>query len=418
METQSARFTVLLGSIAALTSLSIDMTLPAAPAIEHSLGIAAGRAGLIMSVFLAGYAVTPLIGGPLADRFGRRPVLLTSLLLFAASTIACAASRSFTMLLAFRFAQGCASGVATTLPLAIVRDLLQGSEARRRISEIATSNSLMPIVAPIFGNGIMILGSWRILFNMQATFAVAMIAMLLLDFQESLPPARRQRLHPAQVLRSYGLLMRNRNFVGYSLIYAFNFVCIFSFISSSPLILMQRMAVQRSVYSLFFTLIAGGTILGSLTSGILSRCQRPPGQMISLGLWISFLASLAAAALQGMRLHQPAAIVAPAFLTLFGAGLSGPSVMLEALEPVPNLAGAGSGALRSILMIFGSGSSGLLAAYCARKPEHSEVAATLAMSGAGLASLVIYLGLLRGGRSSGRAAEGQKQATWKEQAPS
>ena len=395
MQTNSSRFTILLGSVAALTSLSIDMTLPAAPAIEHDLGAAAGRAGLIMSLFLAGYAVTPLIGGPLADRFGRRPVLLVSLSLFALSTIACAGSPSFAMLLVFRILQGCAAGVATTLPLAIVRDLLQGSEARRRISEVTTSNSLMPIIAPIVGNSIMMVGNWRVLFEMQGAFAIAIIALLLIDFDESLPHARRQRLHPAQVLRGYRLLMKNRTFVGYSLIYAFNFVCIFSFISASPLILMQRMEVKRVTYSLFFTLIAGGTILGSLASGILSRYQRPPRLMISLGLWLSFVASVVAAVLQAVRFHRPVAVLVPAFVTLFGAGLSGPSVMLEALEPVPNLAGAGSGALRSILMIFGSGSSGLLAAYCTRYPGSSEVAVTLTMAAAGLASLVVFLGFLR-----------------------
>jgi DHA1 family bicyclomycin/chloramphenicol resistance-like MFS transporter len=400
MQTQSTRFTVFLASIGALTSISIDMSLPAVPAIEHAFGVAAGRGGLTVSLFLAGYALTPLAGGPLADRFGRRPVLLTSLILFGVSALACSISPSYTMLLACRLLQGCASGVATTLPLAIVRDLLQGSQARQRISEVTTINNMMPIVAPIIGSSLMILGSWRIVFEAQAVFATAIVITLLIDFQESLPLPRRQRLHPAQVLRNYGQLMTNRTFVVYSLMYALNFACMFSFVSSSPLILMQRMGVTRSAYAVIFTVIAMGTLLGSFTSGILSRRQHSLDGMVIFGQVLMVVASAFAAALQLARIHQPIAIVIPAFLTLFGFGLTGPAITLEALEPVPALAGSGSGAQRSILMIFGSGTSGFLAAYCSRNLVHAEAATTLTMVTTALASLILYVLLIRRGQSN------------------
>ena len=400
MQTQSTRFTVFLASIGALTSISIDMSLPAVPAIEHAFGVAAGRGGLTVSLFLAGYALTPLAGGPLADRFGRRPILLTSLILFGASALACSMSPGYTMLLACRLLQGCASGVATTLPLAIVRDLLQGSLARQRISEVTTINNMMPIVAPIIGSSLMILGSWRIVFEAQAVFATAIVITLLIDFQESLPLARRQRLHPAQVLKNYGQLMTNRTFVVYSLMYALNFACMFSFVSSSPLILMQRMSVTRSAYAVIFTVIAMGTLLGSFTSGILSRRRHPLDGMVISGQILMVVASSFAAALQLARIHQPIAIVIPAFLTLFGFGLTGPAITLEALEPVPALAGSGSGAQRSILMIFGSGTSGFLAAYCSRNLVHAEAATTLTMVTTALASLILYVVFIRRGQSN------------------
>jgi DHA1 family bicyclomycin/chloramphenicol resistance-like MFS transporter len=399
MKPHSTRFTVFLASIGALTSLSIDMSLPSVPAIEHEFGVAAGRGALTMSLFLAGYALTPLAGGPLADRFGRRPVLLISLILFAASAVACSTSPSYTVLLVCRLLQGCASGVATTLPLAIVRDLLQGSVARQRISEVTTINNMMPIVAPILGSWLMTMGSWRIVFGAQALFAAAIIVTLLVDFPESLPAVGRQRLHPAQVTKNYARLMTNRTFVGYSLIYGLNFACMFSFVSSSPLILMQRMNVTRSAYTLIFATIATGTILGSFTSGIQSRRQRPLRGMITFGLLLMVSASLVAAALQLAHFHRPIAIVIPAFLTLFGFGLTGPAITLEALEPVPDLAGSGSGAQRSILMIFGSGTSGFLAAYCARNLVHAEAAATLTMAATGLVSLILYSWLLHAGRN-------------------
>ena len=400
MQTQSTRFTVFLASIGALTSISIDMSLPAVPAIEHAFGVAAGRGGLTVSLFLAGYGLTPLAGGPLADRFGRRPVLLISLILFGASALACSISPSYTMLLVCRLLQGCASGVATTLPLAIVRDLLQGSLARQRISEVTTINNMMPIVAPIIGSSLMTLGSWRIVFEAQAVFAAAIVITLLIDFQESLPLALRQRLHLAHVLKNYGQLMTNRTFVVYSLMYALNFACMFSFVSSSPLILMQRLGVTRFAYAGIFTVIAMGTLLGSFTSGILSRRQHPLGGMVIFGQALMGGASSGAAALQLARIHQPIAIVIPAFLTLFGFGLTGPAITLEALEPLPALAGSGSGAQRSILMIFGSGTSGFLAAYCSRNLVHAEAATTLTMVATGLVSLILYVVFIRRGQSN------------------
>jgi MFS transporter, DHA1 family, multidrug resistance protein len=393
------RLTIFLASIGALTSLSIDMSLPAVPAIEHAFGVAAGRGGLTVSLFLAGYALTPLAGGPLADRFGRRPVLLISLILFGASALACSISPSYTLLLVCRLLQGCASGVSTTLPLAIVRDLLQGGLARQRISEVTTINNMMPIIAPILGSSLMTLGSWRIVFGAQAAFATAIVITLLFDFQESLPSACRQRLHPIQVLRNYAQLMTNRTFVVYSLMYALNFACMFSFVSSSPLILMQRMDVTRSAYTLIFAMIATGTILGSFTSGILSRRQRSLDSMVIFGQVLMVVASSCAAVLQLIPIHRPIAIVIPAALTLFGFGLTGPAITLEALESVPTLAGSGSGAQRSILMIFGSGASGFLAAYCSRNLVHAEAATTLTMVATALASLILYVGFIRGSQS-------------------
>lgn len=395
MRTESHRFTIFLASIAALTSLSIDMSLPTLPAIEHEFGIAAGRGALTMSVFLAGYVLAPLIGGPLADRFGRRPLLLTSLATFALAAFACSLSPDFPLLLLFRLIQGCAAGAATTLPIAIVRDLLAGSVARQRMSEVTTINSIMPIVAPLLGSAVMLLGRWRLLFGTQAVFAALVVVALLLDFKESLPSDRRHRVHLSALLRSYLLLLRNRVFLGYALINGLGFASIFAFISASPLILMQRMGVPHSTYPFVFALIAIGQISGSFASAVLSRRHASGRALVTSGLGLMSVASCLAAGLQIAGLHTPAAIVPPVFVTLFGFGLIVPSVNLGALEPVPTMAGSASGVLRSILMIFGSGTSAFLAAYCGRHFMQAEVATTLTMSFAALLALGIYVLWLR-----------------------
>jgi MFS transporter, DHA1 family, multidrug resistance protein len=395
MKPDSRRLTAFLASIAALTSLSIDMSLPTVPAIEHEFGIAAGRGSLTMSLFLAGYAVTPLVGGPLADRFGRRPVLFVALVIFAVSALACSLSPNFAVMLVCRLMQGCASGVATTMPVAIVRDMLSGSAARQRLSEVTTINSIMPIVAPILGSAVMLLGRWRILFGGQAIFAGFIIAVLLLDFKESLPLNRRHRLHPAALIANYWRLLTTRVFLGYALINGLTFASVFSFISVSPLILMQRMGIARATYPFLFALIAVGGIAGSFASALLSRRHTTGRALITTGLSLLAAATTVGAALQIAGFHRPIAILPAVFAALCGFGLMAPSVTIGALQPVPELAGSASGALRSILMICGSGASGFLASYCGRHFVRAEIATTLTMSGTAVAALILYLTLLR-----------------------
>jgi DHA1 family bicyclomycin/chloramphenicol resistance-like MFS transporter len=395
MQLTSRRFTLFLASIAAMTSLSIDMSLPTTPAIEREFSLVGGQGGLTMSLFLAGYAVTPLVGGPLADRFGRRPVLLVSLLLFAVSAFLCGLSTSFAMLLAFRLFQGCAAGVATTMPLAIVRDLLVGSAARKRISEVTTINSVMPILAPIVGTLIVRSGNWRVLFETQAIFGTALVLVLLFDFFETLPADRRRPQNPADLLHNYRYLLKERKFLGYALINGLTFACMFSFISLSPLILMQRMSVTRIEYPFLFAVIAAGTILGGLGSIVLNRRATPVRLIIMLGLVIMSTASLSGAVSQIAGYHHVSAILPAVFATLFGFGLISPSVTLEALAPVPSLAGSASGALRAILMLFGAGISGILATYCAHHPSSVEVITTLTMTGTAFTALLLYVALLR-----------------------
>ena len=395
MQTESRGFTLFLASVNALTSLSIDMSLPAVPAIEHTFALPASHGSLSLSLFLAGYAITPLAGGPLADRFGRRPVLIAALSLFAISALACTAAPTFFVLLLFRLVQGCASGVAVALPLAIVRDLLEGHQARQRIAEVTTINGIMPLVAPILGAWVMLLGGWRVIFGAQAVFGVAVILCIVLYFQESLPADRRQRLHPAHLARNYALLLTNRTFLGYSLVYALNFASVFSFISASPLLLMQRMGVSRSVYTLLFALTVIGTILGSVSSGLLSRRQHSIRRTLSVGLVVMSSASLIAAGLQLARFERPIAILPCVFVMLFCFGLTSPAATLEALETVPHLAGSASGAIRSLQMILGSAASAFLAALCARPGINAPIVTTLTMSAAVLASLILYLAALR-----------------------
>ena len=395
MQRDSPLFVFFLASISALTSLSIDMSLPAVPSIEHVFGLHAGHGGLSISLFLAGYAVTPLAGGPLADRFGRRPVLLASLACFAVASVGCAAAPTFALLIACRILQGCASGMAVALPLAIVRDLFTGHPARQRIAEVTTINGIMPIVAPMLGSFVMAVSSWHWIFLAQAVFSLGVILAVSFAFEESLSPTHRQGLHPARIAGNYATVFSDRGFLGYALMYGLNFACVFAFIATSPLILMQTMGVSRSTYTLLFGLTVTGTIAGAVTSSGLSKRGVSVRRMLSAGLILMTLASVAAASLQLLRIHRPVALLPFIFGALFCFGLTSPAITLEALEALPQLAGSGSGAMRSLQMIIGSAVSSLLAVVCALPGVSPALATTLTMAAAVLISFSLYFGSLR-----------------------
>ncbi len=263
--------------------------------------------------------VDPLVGGPLSDRLGRRPVLLNSLAFFALSALACSVAPSFGALLFFRLLQGCAAGVFTTLPIAIVRDMFAGSLARQRASEIATINGIMPLIAPVFGSLVMPAGGWRVLFGSQAIFAGTVLLFLLRGFRESLPPAGRHRLQARTLISNYLNIFQNRVFLGYGLINGLTFACVFSFISSSPLLLMQRMGITHAVYPFLSAMIAIGGIVGSFVSSRLSAKRVSPRHMISTGL--SLMLAYARIQLRKYLLAQPTPLKQPTiFLVATDAG--------------------------------------------------------------------------------------------------
>ena len=395
MKRESRWFTLFLASMTMLTSVSIDMSLPAVPRIETVFGVVAGHGALTLSVFLAGYAVTPLIGGPLADRFGRRPVFLIAIALFSLFSFGCAVATGFRFLLVFRLLQGCVSGIVVALPLAIVRDLFEGHAARQRVSEITLINGIMPIVAPLFGAAVMPVGGWRAIFVVQGVFAALVGLFAVFEFEESKAREAHERFRVGQIVRNYALVFSNRTFVTFAFIYALNFACIFSFVSTSPLVLMERMQISRSSYTLMFGATLVGTVLGSSASGAFSKRRYSIRKTIFHGLVVMTAASGIAMVLQMAKVRSPLALLVPTFVVFFCFGLTSPILTLEALGPFPRLAGSGSGAIRALQMGVGSIASSGLAILCALPMVDPGLLTTITMTAATAVGLLLFAGFAR-----------------------
>ncbi len=389
---RTTRFTLLLGALAALPPLATDMALPASPAIATALHSTDGMTAFTLSVFLLGFAFGPLILGPMSDRFGRRPMLIFGLLLYSLAAVACTFSTSMPALLVFRLLQGIGAGAGASLPMAIVRDLFQGVEARVRFSYVTLVLGLAPVVAPIFGAFVLPLGGWRAIYGTLAITGFMLLAVTWFGYAESAPLRAGQRTSIGQVLRNYRTALSHRVCLGACLVNGLTFACMFSFISGSPLLFLGGLGISESAFSMVFACAACGTITGALINGKLTKRHWSSHHLLRTGL---LLGSAATLTLVGLTLtgHISVATALPCIvISNMGYGFVGANASHEALAPLPQMAGAVAALLRSIQMLLGALASALVGLLF---DGHSALAMASVMAASILCALFVHLFVLR-----------------------
>ena len=339
----TAAFTIFLGALTAVGPLSTDMYLPSLPAIALAFAADTGATQLTLSVHLIGFAGSQLFYGPLADRYGRRPVLLCGFTLYIAGCFVSLFVGSIEELIAARFFQAIGGGASVVLARAIVRDLYEGPAAGQMLARMAAIMGIVPALAPMLGGVIEAAYGWKMNFVAMGAFGAVLALIALTRLDETLPPARRQSAAPAAILAHYRRLIGDRRYLRYLLIASTCFAGLFAFISGSSFVLQGLYGLSPIVYGLCFGLMAGGYIAGSLTGGRLVRrlgidgTLKVGGSFACLG-GLSMLAGSIVSA-------SPAAIVAPVVLYGFAVGLTMPQAMAGALTPFPESAGTAAALL-------------------------------------------------------------------------
>lgn len=394
-------YTLLLCGLSALPPLSIDMNLPALPDMEASLGVAAGSGALTLSVFLLGFALAPIMGGPLADRFGRRSTVLVALAGTILGAAGSAASPTFWCLLLSRSVQGAACGVCITVPLAIVRDRFDGAQARQQLARIMAIVGLAPLLAPVIGGSVQEMFGWRAISGVQGLFGAFLMLLVLTGFSETLAPDKRLSLNPRKLLGVYARVLGNRTFVGFAFTHSFLFGCLFAFISGSPGLLMNQMGLSEIGFSLVFALISAGVLAGSFASGRLGRRNASPETIVPFCLSVMLAVSLGVLALAITEAMSPITITPLLFLLTFHFGLVAPNTMNSAVEVLPGIAGTASGTLNSLQMLMGATGSATVTLLSASHDPGRAMALT--MAGSVILSVTAYLLIVRTRRRAGRA---------------
>jgi MFS transporter, DHA1 family, multidrug resistance protein len=268
-----ARFalTALLALVTAIGPLSIDLYLPAMPEIGRLLDAPASQVQLTISVYLIGFAGGQILYGPVSDRYGRKPVLMTALVIFCVATLVCALAPGINALNAARLIQGFGASGAIVLARAVIRDVYEGARAGRELSIMVMIMGLAPIIGPMIGGGIQTVSGWRAEFVFILAAGVVAAALVW----RLLPETRRAPIAPlsfGSVLRSYRLLLGHRGFLSNIALVAISFCGLFAWISASPFVLQDLYGLSAFSFGVAFGLSAIGFMAGtSLAATIVVR---------------------------------------------------------------------------------------------------------------------------------------------------
>jgi len=332
----SVGFTFLIGALAALPPLSIDLGLPALNLLYASLGAIPTQAAMTLSLFLAGFGAAQLVMGPLSDRVGRRPVMLGGMTLYALAGLGCALAPTIEALLAFRLLEGIGAAGGTTLAIAVVRDSFDGQAGRIKMSQVSMVITIAPIIAPTLGGLILLLGEWRLIYLVLGLAGVALVLAVYFGLDESRPPAPGTRL---DLIGRYAAVVRQRRTMGYVLVNTLGSGGLFAFIAASPLVLMGTIGVSVAMFGLLFAITSSGILLGSAINTYLARRGVGPRVPLAVGLAVAPLAALAAAAFMAMGIVRLETFIPFVVVVGICRGLTTPNITHAALEPVPEHAG-------------------------------------------------------------------------------
>jgi DHA1 family bicyclomycin/chloramphenicol resistance-like MFS transporter len=388
----SLPFTLLLGALVTLASFATDMGLPVLADTAASLRVTPGNAALTLSVFMAGFAVGPLALGPLSDHFGRRPILLVGCGMFAMFGALGAFSTSLSTLLMWRFLMGTGAGGCQVLVLATVRDLFAGPEARVRQAYVNLAGGVAPVIAPTLGVAIATVGGWRAIYGALAVGGIVLFTIVALRLEESAPRRVGATLTMRNTLGSYARMLGHPVSLGYALVVALNFGCLFAYVSGSSLVLIGLLGVTRHAYGFLFACTALGLAAGAFTSARLSRRGVPHAYLIVVGLTAIVTTALLLVGLTWAGWLRVSLLVPLAVIGFVGQGIVRPNAAQGALEPMAEIAGVASAVLSGVQMLIGALASAVVAALF---DGRSALAMTGTMAVCSVAAAAVYASLVR-----------------------
>lgn len=338
------RFRILLPVLAMLSAfapLSIDMYLPSFPLLTQAFHTDASRVQLTLSAFLLGFGFSPLVYGPLADRFGRRPVLLGAAVLYIVASALCAVAIDIEHLIALRFLQALGAGAGPVIVRAIIRDLYTHEEAARTMSLMMVIVGAAPMLAPSIGGILLVEFGWRSIFWVLSGFGLVCIVLVQLALRESLPAQFRRPLAFKSTLGGYASLLTNARYLGFVLTGSLLFAGMFAYLSGSPFVFIELFGVSERFYGVLFALNVGGMVLMATVNSRLVR-RHGPRKMLKAGVVIVALTGIVLLIVGFSGANSLPVVVASLFPLFCALSLVAPNATASALQDFPHMAGTAS----------------------------------------------------------------------------
>jgi DHA1 family bicyclomycin/chloramphenicol resistance-like MFS transporter len=355
----------LIASLSMLGPFSIDLYLPAFPAIAQEFSASPIAMQQTLSAYLFAYGFMMLWHGALSDALGRRPIIIAGLAVYGFATLGCAIAGNIETLWLFRAAQGICAGTGLVIGRAIIRDRFQGTEAQRLMSQITLVFSIAPAVAPIIGGVLLNTLGWRSIFWVLLLWVLGMLVWSAKFLPETLHPSHRHALRPRVLWRNYAKVIANPEFTMLSLIPTLNFAAFFIYIAAAPAFLVDLLGVSTWGFAWLFLPMIAGVIAGAMLSGRMAG-RYSPQRTIRIGYSL-----IAAGAVLNVLICQfaPPFVawnVAPIMIYAAGSSLVAPSIMISLLDLFPTMRGMASSLQGFVQFTFSGVVAGTIAPLLAR----------------------------------------------------
>ncbi|MBR8743072.1 multidrug effflux MFS transporter [Nocardiopsis sp. MG754419] len=380
---------LVLGVLTATGPLATDMYLPAFPQITQELGASEAQIGLTLTAIMLGLAAGQLVIGPMSDAWGRRRPLLVGVALFTITSVLCVFVPNVTAFIVLRFVQGVAGAAGAVIARAVVRDLFQGDDAVRFFSRLALVMMLAPLLAPLVGAQLLLVGPWQLSFWVLAVMSALSFVLVLFWLPESLPASERRAQGPRMLVATVGALVRNRRFVAPVLSLGLSFGMLFTYVSAFSFVSQNEFGVSPQTYGWLFAVNALASMAGTQGNGLLvGRVDTRRRLLMGLLLALVAVLTLLVLALAGWaQLWMVSSLLA---LMMFSVGFIMPNATVSALDGQPvAVAGTASALMGSLQFALG----GAIAALAGMTPsgEASLVSMSVVMASVAVLSVAAFV---------------------------
>lgn len=351
-------FVALMAAIMAMQALGIDAMLAALPEIGKALGVSdENRRQLIVAAYMFGFGTTQIVYGPMADRFGRKPILLLSMILFGVTSLVASFATSFSLLIVARVLQGMSAAAGRVIVVSVVRDRYSGRQMARVMSLTVIVFLLAPILAPSIGQLLLFVGPWRLIFDALAFYAFAIALWSAIRLPETLDPANRRPIAVRPLASAFAQVLGDRYSVGYTLALTLTFGSLLGYVSSAQQIFADCFN-RPQLFALAFAISAASMGASAFVN---SRIVEAYGsRRISHGALLLALGVISLHAFWAIQIGEGMiSFIAFQSVTMFFLGFVGSNFNAMAMEPMGKIAGTAS-SIQGTLSTLGASLVGYL----------------------------------------------------------
>lgn len=384
-------FVLMIASLQAMAALGVDAMLPNLPAISDTFHLTQdNERQLVITAYLIGFGLPQIIYGPLADRFGRKPVLLAGCGLYVIFSALTAFAPTFELLIVARVLQGIGAAATRALPASIIRDCYVGRQMAKVMSLSFMIFMAVPMLAPSLGASVALFASWRWVFGVLTVFGAGVGVWVALRLPETLHPEDRTPISPSRIAQNFAVALKSRQGMGYAGAMTFLIGALFGFINSVEQVFHEVFA-RPAVFPLAFALMAGGMSLSSLCNAWL--VERMGMRALSHRALLAFIAISvlhAGVAISGHETIITFSVLQAA--AMFSFGLMSGNFNAMAMEPLGHVAGSAAALQGTISSLGGS----LVGFYIGQQFNHTTVPITVGYALCGVLTLLCVLYAERG----------------------